>query len=93
MKKKLILAAGAMIIAAAVSATVYVNRSADRDDLFEQNLDALADGENIHPKDYIECWYVSNYTYNPDLYLEVRDCFSCSSVNASEVSTSDKCMP
>lgn len=47
MKKKLIFAAGAMIIAAAVSATVYVNRSADRNDLFEQNLEALAKGEGV----------------------------------------------
>ena len=47
MKKKLIFAAGAMIIAAAVSATVYVSESADRNDLFEQNLEALADGEII----------------------------------------------
>ena len=92
--KKLLFVAGAMIIAAAVSAAVCLNCGQTRhNDLFEQNLDALADGENIHPKDYIECWYVSNYTYNPDLYLEVRDCSSCSSVNASEVSTSDKCMP
>ena len=42
MKKKVLFAAGAMIIAAAVSATVYVNKNTDRNDLFEQNLDALA---------------------------------------------------
>ena len=47
MKKKLIFAAGAMIIAAAVSAAVCLNCGQTRhDDLFEQNLDALARGEN-----------------------------------------------
>ena len=46
-KKKLLFAAGAMIIAAAVSATVYVNKNTDRNDLFEQNLDALAQMEGV----------------------------------------------
>lgn len=45
--KKLIFVAGAMIIAAAVSATVYVNKNTDRNDLFEQNLDALAQLEGV----------------------------------------------
>ena len=47
MKKKVLFAAGAMIIAAAVSATVYVNKNTDRNDLFEQNLDALAQLEGV----------------------------------------------
>lgn len=63
MKKKLILAAGAMIIAAAVYATVYVNRSADHDDLFEQNLEALARGENEYDQREIDC-YNSGGNYN-----------------------------
>lgn len=47
MKKKVLFAAGAMIIAAAVSAAVCLNFGQTRhDDLFEQNLDALARGEN-----------------------------------------------
>ena len=47
MKKKILFAAGAMIIAAAVSAAVCLNFGQTRhDDLFEQNLDALADGED-----------------------------------------------
>ena len=46
-KKKLLFAAGAMIIAAAVSATVYVNKNTDRNDLFEQNLYALAQMEGV----------------------------------------------
>lgn len=47
MKKKLIFAAGAMVIAAAVSAAFCLNFGQTRhDDLFEQNLDALARGEN-----------------------------------------------
>ena len=46
MKKKLLFAAGAMIIAAALSAAVCLNTGQTRhDDLFEQNLDALARGE------------------------------------------------
>ena len=47
MKKKVLFAAGAMIIAAAVSAAVCLNFGQTRhDDLFEQNLDALAIGED-----------------------------------------------
>ena len=46
MKKKVLFAAGAMIIAAAVSAAVCLNIGQTRhNDLFEQNLDALARGE------------------------------------------------
>ena len=46
MKKKVLFAAGAMIIAAAVSAAVCLNFGQTRhDDLFEQNLDALAQME------------------------------------------------
>ena len=49
MKKKLIFAAGAMIIAAAVSAAVCLNFGQTRhNDLFEQNLDALARGEGTY---------------------------------------------
>ena len=48
MKKKVLFAAGAMIIAAAVSAAVCLNIGQTRhNDLFEQNLDALAQGEII----------------------------------------------
>ena len=47
MKKKLFFPAGAMVIAAAVSAAVCLNIGQTRhDDLFEQNLEALARGEN-----------------------------------------------
>lgn len=46
MKKKVLFAAGAMIIAAAVSVAVCMNFNQSRHgDLFEQNLDALAKGE------------------------------------------------
>ena len=45
MKKKVLFAAGAMIIAAAVSAAVCLTCGQTRhNDLFEQNLDALARG-------------------------------------------------
>ena len=48
MKKKVLFAAGAMIIAAAVTAAVSMNfGQTSHDDLFEQNLDALAQGEII----------------------------------------------
>ena len=48
MKKKLLFAAGAMVIAAAVSAAVCLNFGQTRhNDLFEQNLDALARGEGV----------------------------------------------
>ena len=47
MKKKVLFAAGAMIIAVAVSAAVCLNFGQTRhNDLFEQNLDALARGED-----------------------------------------------
>ena len=46
--KKLIFAAVAMIIAAAVSAAVCLNCGQTRhNDLFEQNLDALAQMEGV----------------------------------------------
>ena len=48
MKKKVLFAAGAMIIAAAVSAAVCLTCGQTRhNDLFEQNLDALARGEGV----------------------------------------------
>jgi hypothetical protein len=48
MKKNIIFAAGAMIIAAAVTAAVSMNFGQTRhDDLFEQNLDALAQMEGV----------------------------------------------
>ena len=48
MKKKVLFAAGIMIIAAAVSAAVCLNFGQTRhNDLFEQNLDALARGEGV----------------------------------------------
>ena len=48
MKKKLLFAAGAMIIAAAVLAAVCLTCGQTRhNDLFEQNLDALARGEGV----------------------------------------------
>ena len=51
MKKKLLFAAGAMVIAAAVSAAVCLNFGQTRhDDLFEQNLSVLAEGENKIPQ-------------------------------------------
>ena len=47
MKKKVLFAAGAMIIAAAVSAAVCLTCGQTRhNDLFEQNLNALARGES-----------------------------------------------
>ena len=47
MKKNFIFVAVAIIIAAAVTAAISLNFGQTRhDDLFEQNLDALADGEN-----------------------------------------------
>ena len=48
MKKKVLFAAGAMIIAAAVTAAVSMNfGQTSHDDLFEQNLDALAQMEGV----------------------------------------------
>lgn len=64
MKKKLIFAAGAMVIAAAVSAAFCLNFGQTRhDDLFEQNLDALARGENDANLREEEC-YEQGGNYN-----------------------------
>ena len=46
MKKNMILAAGAVLVAAAVSAFVYVNNGKNSmSDLFNANVEALASGE------------------------------------------------
>ena len=64
MKKKVLFAAGAMIIAAAVSAAVCLTCGQTRhNDLFEQNLDALARGENENDQREIDC-YNSGGNYN-----------------------------
>ena len=46
MKKTILLAAGAVLLAAAVSAFVYVkNENNSMDELFEANVEALTNGE------------------------------------------------
>ncbi len=46
MKRNILLAAGAMLVAAAVSAFVYVkNERNSMDELFNANVEALAEGE------------------------------------------------
>ena len=50
MKKNMILAAGAVLAAAAVSAFVYVNNGRNSmDDLFNANVEALARNEGGYP--------------------------------------------
>lgn len=47
MKKRMLLAAGAVLVAASVSAFVYVkNESSSMDGLFNANVEALADSES-----------------------------------------------
>ena len=76
MKKKLIFAAGAMIIAAAVSSAVCLNTGQTRhDDLFEQNLDALARGEdNKLTRGYTsgEKWVVSGASVSLPPGVEIQ---------------------
>ncbi len=48
MKKKLLLAAGAVLLASAVSAFIYVNKESNQmDELFNANVEALTEGEII----------------------------------------------
>ena len=75
MKKKLIFAAGAMIIAAVVSAAVCLNFGQTRhNDLFEQNLDALARGEGGGSS--VMC----SQTKNSGNYY-MKDCSTCDKFN------------
>ena len=59
MKKRMLLAAGAVLVAASVSAFVYVkNESSSMDGLFNANVEALADGEVITDV-YMHIWWVN----------------------------------
>lgn len=74
MKKTMFLAAGAVLVAAAVSASVYVNSGrSSMDDLFNTNVEALARNESGN---YKICYYESvvrvGYTY--------YDCGTCEKI-------------
>ena len=58
MKKKLILAASAAIVAAAAMCGMYAATDSKVDDLFESNVEALA---QVEQPDTIMCIYDPNY--------------------------------
>lgn len=94
MKKKLLFAAGAMIIAAAV--LVIVCRDT-RDSFFEANVEALAQDEFINTS---TCYYQSD-----DIELAVENIilcdgrtsqkkiYTCPPSSSSRKGTSDRCLP
>ncbi len=83
MKKKLLLAAGAVLLASAVSAFIYVNKESNpMDELFNANVEALTGSESsqggcatrICGKCHIEetAWpfYKCNWSGNPEDFCD-----------------------
>lgn len=73
----------------AVSSVCICGNQTDPRTLMDANIEALAQNENIHPDGYVECWNVHNDSYDPTLYLEVRECLNCTMKNVSSASKSD----
>ena len=77
----------------AVSAVYIFSNQTDPKTLRDANIEALAQNENIHPDGYVECWNVHNDSYDPTLYLEVRECLNCTMKKVSSASKADRpCM-
>ena len=77
----------------AVSAVYIFSNQTDPKTLMDANIEALAQNENIHPDGYVECWNVHNDSYDPTLYLEVRECLNCTMKKVSSASKADRpCM-
>lgn len=73
----------------AVSAVCIFGNQTDSRTLMGANIEALAQIENIHPDGYVECWNVHNDSYDPTLYLEVRECVNCTMKKVSSASKAD----
>ena len=94
MKRSLVLAAGAVLVAAAVSAFVYVNNGRNSmDDLFNANVEALASQEEtIYRDGSVTCFRSTYDDGSLGYYLRVRECLNCTIVDATSASGSSKCM-
>lgn len=89
MKKIYVFIITALIAVSAVSAVCIFGNQTDPRTLMDANIEALAQNENIYPDGYVECWNVHNDSYDPTLYLEVRECVNCTMKKISSASKAD----
>lgn len=80
-----------MMICTAIITTLY-QKNADfsiRNDLMRANIEALTDDTEFGTD--VLCYSNVNTNYDPDLYIEVRECMNCSVVKASSASNQLTC--
>ena len=59
--------------------------------MLQENLDALTQNEHFNPD--VQCFSSVSDDYDPDLFIEVRECSSCSIVATGQASSPSTCSP
>lgn len=82
-----------VIVAATLIATsIFFVQNNDSESFVENNVQALAATETIHPEGYVGCYMKSHDDGTPGYYIVIRKCSDCKQVSATSASGKDKCM-